>query len=136
MTGQHRNIQCFSWVTGIAYSPDGGTIAVAGDTWGSDKAVMVKLYNVVTGETKATFAKHPGLSRSGIVGIVNSLAYSPDGGTIAVSRDTMVDLYDVVTGEIKVTLTEFKEKIIELVYAPDGGTIATGGRWGFRAIMG
>ena len=44
---------------------------------------FIMRYNVVTSETKATFAKHPGLSISGILGITNSLAYSPDGGTIA-----------------------------------------------------
>ncbi len=36
-------------------------------------------YNVVTSKTKATFAKH----LCGILGITISLAYSPDGGTIA-----------------------------------------------------
>ena len=123
-------------ITGVAYSPDSNTIAVSIDTWnGQNPHVTVNVYDVVTGEIKATLAKHPGTSRSGIAGIINSLAYSPDGNTIAVSNRSIddfkngnlivtVNLYDVVTGETKATLTGFLGRYIALAYSPNGDTIA------------
>ena len=125
-----------SEITGVAYSPDSNTIAVSMDTWnGGNPYVTVNLYDVVTGEIKATLAKHPGTSRSGIAGIINSLAYSPDGNTIVVSNRLIddfkngnlivtVNLYDVATGETKATLTGFRGRYIELAYSPNGDTIA------------
>ena len=58
---------------------------------------------------------------------VNSVAYSPDGSTIASGTRRGVRLWDTVTGEEKVTLTMHGYEIWSVAYSPDGSTIAGGG---------
>ena len=70
----------------VAYSPDGKTLASAGDDG------TVKLWEGATGKEQATLRGH---SRE-----VWSVAYSPDGKTLASgSWDGTVKLWDVTTGE-------------------------------------
>ena len=57
---------------------------------------------------------------------VSSIAYSPDGNTIAtVSQDGTAELWDGQTGTPKATITKHS-RIELLAYSPDGNTIATG----------
>jgi len=82
-------------VYSVAYSPDGKTLASGGvgydpktqKTWGE-----VKLWDVATGEERATLKGHEFR--------VLSVAYSPDGKTVASgSEDETIKLWDVATGK-------------------------------------
>ena len=61
------------WVTSVAFSPDGLTLA----SGSQDKTIM--LWNVATGELKATLGGH--------TEPVKSVAFSPDGLTLASGSD-------------------------------------------------
>jgi WD40 repeat protein len=60
---------------------------------------------------------------------ISSLAFSPDGKTLASgSFDTTVQLYDVRSGELKQTLKDLDKKVSAVIFSPDGKILA-GGSW-------
>src|SRR5437660_11828465 len=70
-----------SSVSGVAFSPDGKTLASAGDT--------IKLWDVASGQELKTFRGH----------FFSSVTFSPDGETLASgSDDKTIILFDVATG--------------------------------------
>ena len=94
----------------IAYSPDGGHLAVA-------SGIGIWIYDAFTGAEVALFRGH--------TGSVLSVAYSRDGRTLATtSSDNTVRLWDAATGTLKNTLTG---GVYSVAYSPDGSTLATGG---------
>ena len=111
-------------VNSIAYSPDGSIIA------SGSKDGMVRLWDVATGKQKAVLARtswmnflFPWLNSP-----VNSVAYSPDGKTVAAgSIDRKVRLWDTQTTKLKATLIGHTGSVNAVVYSPDGKIIATGG---------
>ena len=75
--------------TSVAFSPDGSTLASAGN----DRVVW--LWDAVTGELKKTLTGHPGW--------VDCVAFSPDGRTlVSGSRDDTMRVWDAVTVNIRV----------------------------------
>jgi WD40 repeat protein len=65
---------------------------------------------------------------------VMSVAYSPDGKTLASgSADETVRLWDVATGKERATLKSDTNSACSLVFSPDGGTLASGGKAGGSA---
>ena len=61
---------------------------------------------------------------------VNSVAFSPDGTTLASGAgrpDNTVRLWDVATGQHKATLTGHTNSILSVAFSPDGTTLASGG---------
>ena len=99
-------------VTGIAYSPDGDRLAIAGNAG-------VWIYDAGSGEELAFLTTH--------TGGVSRVAYSPDGTTLATgSWDSTVRLWDATTGTLKNTLTGHTLQVSSVAYSPDGNTIATG----------
>jgi WD40 repeat protein len=99
--------------SGLAYSPDGRTLASGGHGPG------VKLWDVATGAIKATLEGH--------WSPVGSLAFSRDGKTLASgSTDGDVRLWDVATGLERATLAGHSSEVRGLAFTPDGRQLASG----------
>lgn len=113
-------------VNSVAYSPDGNIIA-SGSTDG-----MVRLWDVATGKHKAILKRTNWINSlfPWLNAPVNSVAYSPDGNTVAAaSEDSKLRLWDTRTTKLKSTLTGHTGPVNSVVYSPDGNTIATAGGW-------
>ena len=82
----------------------------------------MRLWDVNTGNNIHTLTGH--------TGDVLSVAFSPDGNTIASgSGDGTVRLWDANTGNNIHTLTGHTDVVNSVVFSPDGNTIASGGGW-------
>ena len=114
----------------IAFSPDGTTLATA------DKNYTVRLWDVQTGQPKKTFIgetdyyKVIEVNEDGVRQVksyaskrVQSIAFSPDGDTLAVSSYGEIRLSDIPTGTHQATLTG-NGSFSRLVFSPDGRTLA------------
>ena len=101
----------------VAFSPNGKTLVV-GDGDGA-----VRLYDPSTGLLRTTLADTTG-------GTVLSLAFAPDGTTLAVGAstgsgsDNTLQFYDPSTGALRTTLTDID--LTSVAFSPDGQTLADG----------
>ena len=101
-----------------AFSPHGTILAVLLDD-------TVKLWDVTTGTNIATLQGHTDW--------VNSVAFSPDGTTLASgSWDNKVKLWDVATGTNTATLEWNEFSVTSVSFSPDGTILASGGREGWN----
>ena len=93
------------------------------------KDETVQLWDVATGQVKATFTEHTDSA--------HSIMFSPDGTTLASgSWDKTVRLWDVATGQLKETLEGHTDGVNSIAFSPDGTTLA---KWKLRyhsAIVG
>ena len=65
----------------------------------------------------------------GHTGGVISVAYSPDGKTLAsCSSDGTVKLWDVATGQERASLRGHTDAVLSVAYSPGGKTLASGSR--------
>ncbi|MDE0087284.1 MAG: WD40 repeat domain-containing protein [Candidatus Poribacteria bacterium] len=114
----------------FALSPDGKTFATA-----SRNDYKVQLWDTQTGKLKNTltadakYVKMPAIV-NGKPKLVNyatksagSMAFSPDGKTLAVASDGEITLWDPETAKPKFILTE-NESFYYLMFSPDGRTLA------------
>jgi WD40 repeat protein len=63
----------------------------------------------------------------GHTGPVNSVAYSPDGKTLASgSRDQTIKLWEAAAGKEQATLKGHTAPVESVAYSPDGKTLASG----------
>ena len=100
----------------IALSSDGSMLAVA-DDWNT------KLYDLKTKHERAVLKGHKGQ--------VKSVAFSPDGATVATGGfDFTVRLWDVATGKERASYKWDIGVVYCLTYAPDGFRLAAGGDLG------
>ena len=105
-------------VTDIKYSPDGMRLAVAGSTG-------IWLYDVQTGDERDLFTDH--------TNSVNSVAFSPDGRTLATGAwNGIVLLWDIETDNPLRTLKANRYEINDVCFSPDGSKLATGSSDGLR----
>ena len=102
------------WITDIAYSPAGNFMAVG-------TAIGIWIYDVHSGAEVTLLTGH--------TDGVTSLAFSPDGTTLASGgsfNDEMVRLWDVATWKPKITLTGHTSHVSSVAFSPDGNTLASG----------
>ncbi|MEV5848805.1 hypothetical protein AB0M32_43250 [Streptomyces sp. NPDC051985] len=99
--------------TTVAFGPDGTTLAIGASSRRSPDS-RVRLWNTATGEITRL---PPGRGHN------VSIAFSPDGGTVA-SGDSLgtVTLWDTATGRRKKTLHGAGAAV---AFSPDGSTLAT-----------
>jgi WD40 repeat protein len=143
-------------VKALAFSPDGKSLAV-GTNIG-----QVKLFNSQTGELIRSLDDEPAkiadpktpenwkpLKRA--IGNVTALAFSPDGGTLAICGGSFADfaerfdalerlgfrltgpgrlkLWDFQTGKLKYDLAGHNDFATAVAFSPDGRWLASAGRW-------
>jgi RNA polymerase sigma factor (sigma-70 family) len=110
---------------GLAFSPDGTTLA-----WGGNEAhrpdrgivCLVRLYDLKQRRVRAILTGHGG----GISGV----AFSPDGRLVATSSyDATVRLWDAVTGRPAGELEDPGGPAYDVAFSPDGRTLASAGAW-------
>ena len=95
----------------VAYSPDGNRLAVASGTG-------IWLYDAHTGKELDLLTGH--------TGNVLTVAFSPDGTTIASgSQDNTVMLWDAITGEHKQTLIGHENIVNSVAFSPNGRILAS-----------
>jgi WD40 repeat protein len=134
LTLEHQGL-----VWAMAFAPDSQTLAV-----GSSHPSQVKLWDLVPGKEPA--APHPGgrtvrlpndrrmwaAERDTLRPGGRSLAYAPDGRTLALNQWGLgIRLWDVARGQERAVFQHGTgTTALTLAYAPDGRTLATGGQDG------
>ncbi|MDE0683155.1 MAG: hypothetical protein OXI63_09595, partial [Candidatus Poribacteria bacterium] len=129
-TGRHKfNLHADFF---LGFSPDGQMLAgrINGDS--------VALWEANTGSCKFTFTHYPSsvlypyptppphsYTDTSALGSATSLAFSPNGLTLASFSDDTIHLWDYHTGNCKSTFTG-PDYITSLVFSPDGSTLAGG----------
>lgn len=97
----------------LAFAPDGKAIATGGS--------RVRLWDVETGKEVRSLAWTPG-------GTVGSVAFAPDGKTLAASDGTTrIRLWDVPTGKALPSGEGHQGKLTALAFSADGKRLATAG---------
>jgi Tol biopolymer transport system component len=102
-----------AWVSSVAFSPDGRTLASGSD----DQTVLLR--DMESGDRLHTLKGHTDL--------VRSVSFSPDGRTLASgSGDEMVLLWDAESGDLLHILGGHTGCVNSVTFSPDGRTLASG----------
>lgn len=104
-TGRERHVLPDHWplVTAVAFAPDGRTLAVgAGDRISGNEPGQVRLWDTTTMEWRADLFRRLEREHGADLGSAWSLAYSPDGRTLAIGAEyPRVLLWDMAGQELR-----------------------------------
>jgi WD40 repeat protein len=113
-------------VHAVAVSPDKSIVAAG-------RGNQIHLYQVETGSSVRTLCD-PNLTTAGKKplrashsAIVEALAFSPDGKTLASGSFEEVSLWDVTAGALRTKLTGFADRVVAVTFSPNGKLLAAGG---------
>jgi WD40 repeat protein len=109
-------------ILAVAWSADGRTLAAGGggvDDKGRHFPGEIRLWDVVAG--KATVLQKD-------LGVVYSVAFSPDGKTVAANQYTAVKLWDVATGAEKGAWQGHTAAVKKVAFSGDGRLLVSVGR--------
>jgi WD40 repeat protein len=102
---------------GVAFSPDGRTLAAAG--FHMDK--LVGIYDVQTGKRLQSLAGHTEWE-------TDALAFSPDGKLLASTGvDKQILVWELATGTLRHRLADQPFRVPVVTFSPDSATLASGG---------
>jgi WD40 repeat protein len=119
-------------VSAVAFSPDGRTIAVVGGIIGGDLLLWDVASGKIVGKASspdpAASAADPWVykGRRVTIGTLSSVAFSPDGMTLATGGDG-AQLRDARSGAILSVLGTKNVRVSAVVFSRDGATLATAG---------
>jgi WD40 repeat protein/serine/threonine protein kinase len=106
-------------VVSMAFSSDSRTLATASG-WGADggKDGVVRLWDVTTEPARSRLQLPP----------ATSVAFSPDGQTLAVGEWSRVTLYDLATARERASFPGHVGRVYSVAFSPDGKTLASAAR--------
>ncbi|NMG05524.1 NB-ARC domain-containing protein [Brasilonema sp. UFV-L1] len=113
-----------SWVQSVAFSPNGTILASGNEDW------TVRLWDVGTHQELKTspLAEKTAVILQGHTGWVCSVAFSPDGKTLASgSSDRTLKLWDISNGRCLKTLLGHTRWVRSVAFSPDGTILASCG---------
>ncbi len=116
-------------VRAVAISPEKEDKATVAASRGN----QIHLFDGKTGAFKSslidpTLKTSAGVeAKSAHISLVDSLAWSPDGKTLASGSFREVTLWDVEKATVRKRITIFADRVVALAYSPDGKLLATGG---------
>lgn len=110
-----------SYVTDVAFSPDGSVVAVSG----TDR--MVKFYDARAGNLIQRITAHDNQ--------ISTIAFSPDGRVLATGSngtdqpyDPTIRFWNVYDGSLISFIDAFDERVYDVKFSPDGRTLLSSGR--------
>ncbi len=107
-----------TWVIGLAYAPDGKTLASVGGESLLYRPGAVKLWDTASGKELQNLAGH----ETSVWGV----AISPDGKLLATSGyDGTVKTWDLPAGKPRASWEAHKNWVLSVAFSPDGKTLAT-----------
>jgi WD40 repeat protein/tRNA A-37 threonylcarbamoyl transferase component Bud32 len=110
-------------VRSVMFSPDGKTLI-------SGSFNKIHLWNVENLQAGCQDGQScsPAKTFSARLGVVNAIAITPDGQTLASgSKDKTIKLWNLKTGQLKETISEVSDEVHSLTFTPDGKTLVSGG---------
>src|SRR4029077_11129711 len=109
-----------SMVMGVALSPDGNTLASNRTIWGTSTKKKFQLWEARSGKLLRDLDGN-------LFGAVCSMAFSPDGKTLALGTEKGLWLYEPATGKASQPIPEYTTAVSVITVSKDGRVLATFG---------